>query len=230
MKSTWVPNTGFITTNAAAKRQFYRSISQLLNIIICLPFIPILLLLVVVIGIAIKLDSPGPVFFVQERVGRYGKRFSIYKFRTLAHNHDQKSDHAFMQAYISGKVADLDVPTRPRFKPDNNGKITKLGNLLRKTSLDELPQIINILRGEMSLIGPRPNVPWEVEKYQLWHTERLDVLPGITGLAQVKGRSNLRFDELVRYDIYYVRNQSLILDIKIVWWTALTIVTGLGAG
>jgi lipopolysaccharide/colanic/teichoic acid biosynthesis glycosyltransferase len=82
----------------------------------------------------------------------------------------------------------------------------------------------------MSLIGPRPNVPWEVETYQLWHTERLDVLPGITGLAQVKGRSNLRFDELVRYDIYYVRNQSLILDLKILWWTILTIVTGLGAG
>jgi lipopolysaccharide/colanic/teichoic acid biosynthesis glycosyltransferase len=230
MKSTLVRNTGFIASNEAAQRRFYRSVSQLLNLIICLPFIPILLILVVVIGVAIKLDSAGPVFFVQERVGRYGKRFFIYKFRTLAHNHDPRSDHAFMQAYISGKVTDLDVPTRPRFKPDNNGKITKLGNLLRKTSLDELPQIINILRGEMSLIGPRPNVPWEVETYQLWHTERLDVLPGITGLAQVKGRSNLRFDELVRYDIYYVRNQSLILDFKILWWTVLTIGTGLGAG
>jgi lipopolysaccharide/colanic/teichoic acid biosynthesis glycosyltransferase len=135
-----------------------------------------------------------------------------------------------MKAYISGKVDGGDVPTVPRFKPNNNGNITRLGNLLRKTSLDEIPQIINILRGEMSLIGPRPNVPWEVETYQLWHTERLDVLPGITGLAQVKGRSNLRFDELVRYDIYYVRNQSLILDLKILWWTILTIVTGLGAG
>jgi lipopolysaccharide/colanic/teichoic acid biosynthesis glycosyltransferase len=183
-----------------------------------------------VIGIAIKIDSPGPVFFVQERIGRFGKRFHIYKFRTLAHNHDPRSDQAFMQAYISGKVDNIDVPTRPHFKPNNNRHVTRLGNLLRKTSLDELPQIINILRGEMSLIGPRPNVPWEVEKYQLWHIERLDVLPGITGLAQVKGRSNLRFDALVRYDIYYVRHQSLIMDLKIVWWTVLTILTGLGAG
>jgi lipopolysaccharide/colanic/teichoic acid biosynthesis glycosyltransferase len=230
MKSTWVQNTGFLATDEVANRRFYRAVSQLLNIIICLPFIPILLILVVVIGIAIKLDSPGPVFFVQERVGRYGKRFLIYKFRTLAHNHNPQSDHAFMRAYISGKVDNLDVPTKPRFKPNNNGNITRLGNLLRKTSLDEIPQIINILRGEMSLIGPRPNVTWEVETYQLWHTERLDVLPGITGLAQVKGRSNLRFDELVRYDIYYVRNQSLLLDFKILWWTVLTIVSGLGAG
>jgi lipopolysaccharide/colanic/teichoic acid biosynthesis glycosyltransferase len=230
MKSTWIPNTGFIAMNAVPKDRTYRAISQFVNILICLPFVPILLVLVAVIGLAIKLDSPGPVFFVQERVGRYGKRFFIFKFRTLAHNHDPKSDHAFMQAYISGKVVTTDVPTKPHFKPNNNGNITRLGSLLRKTSLDELPQIINILRGEMSLIGPRPNVPWEVDTYQLWHTERLDVLPGITGLAQVKGRSNLRFDELVRYDIYYVRNQSLILDLKILWWTVLTIVTGLGAG
>ena len=230
MKSTWVQNTGFISTNAVANRRVYRSVSQFLNIMICLPFVPILLVLVAVIGVAIKLDSPGPVFFVQERIGRYGKRFSIYKFRTLSHGHDPRSDHAFMRAYISGKVDHNDVPTKPRFKPNNNVNITRLGNLLRKTSLDEIPQIINILRGEMSLIGPRPNVPWEVETYQLWHTERLDVLPGITGLAQVKGRSNLRFDELVRYDIYYVRNQSLVLDLRILWWTVLTIVTGLGAG
>jgi lipopolysaccharide/colanic/teichoic acid biosynthesis glycosyltransferase len=184
----------------------------------------------VIIAIAIKLDSSGPVFFVQERVGRYGRRFRMYKFRTYSHSHDPRTDQAFMKAYISGKVSSTDEPTRPRYKPNNQGQITRLGSLLRKTSLDEIPQIINILLGEMSLIGPRPNIPWEVETYQLWHTERLDVLPGITGLAQVKGRSNLGFDELVRYDIHYVRNQSLVMDLKILWWTVLTVVTGLGAG
>lgn len=230
MNSTWAQNTNLLSSSAEDRRRIYLSISQLLNIIICLPFIPVLLVVMAIIAIAIKLDSPGPVFFVQERVGRYGKRFRMYKFRTYSHSHDPKADQAFMKAYISGKVTNTGVTTMPLFKPNNQAQITRLGSLLRKTSLDETPQIINILRGEMSLIGPRPNIPWEVETYQLWHTERLDVLPGITGLAQVKGRSNLCFDDLVRYDIHYVRNQSLIMDFKILWWTILTVLTGHGAG
>jgi lipopolysaccharide/colanic/teichoic acid biosynthesis glycosyltransferase len=230
MNSIRLQNASLIPTNRAVNRQIYLSISQILNVILCIPFIPILLVVMVIIAIAIKLDSSGPVFFVQERVGRYGRRFRMYKFRTYSHSHDPRTDQAFMKAYISGKVSSTDEPTRPRYKPNNQGQITRLGSLLRKTSLDEIPQIINILLGEMSLIGPRPNIPWEVETYQLWHTERLDVLPGITGLAQVKGRSNLGFDELVRYDIHYVRNQSLVMDLKILWWTVLTVVTGLGAG
>lgn len=232
MNSTWTQTqeADVLATKAEDNRRRYLAISQFLNIIICIPFIPILLIVMVIIAVAIKLDSPGPVFFVQERVGRYGRRFRMYKFRTYSHNHDPKTDQAFMKAYISGKVGSTDEPTRPRFKPNNHAQITRLGSLLRKTSLDETPQIINILRGEMSLIGPRPNIPWEVETYQLWHTERLDVLPGITGLAQVKGRSNLNFDDLVRYDIHYVRNQSLVMDFRILWWTILTVLTGQGAG
>ena len=232
MNSTWTQTqeADLLEAKEETNRRRYLAISQFLNIIICIPFIPILLIVMVLIAIAIKLDSRGPVFFVQERVGRYGRRFRMYKFRTYSHNHDPKTDQAFMQAYISGKVATMDEPTRPQFKPNNQSQITRLGRLLRKTSLDETPQIINILLGEMSLIGPRPNLPWEVETYQLWHTERLDVLPGITGLAQVKGRSNLKFDDLVRYDIYYVRNQSLVMDSKILWWTVLTVLTGHGAG
>ncbi|HSL46399.1 MAG TPA: sugar transferase [Anaerolineales bacterium] len=232
MNSVWLQNAGIIAASRAVKknRRVYLSISQLLNILLCIPFIPPLLIVMVIIAIAIKLDSPGPVFFVQERVGRYGRRFKMYKFRTYSHNHDPQADKAFMKAYISGKASTYDEPTRPRYKPNNEAQITRMGRLLRKTSLDETPQILNILRGQMSLIGPRPNIPWEVETYQLWHTERLDVLPGITGLAQVKGRSNLCFDELVRYDIHYVRNQSLILDLRILWWTVLTVFTGQGAG
>jgi len=230
MNSARLKNAVLVPTSKADNRQIYLSISQILNVILCIPFIPILLVVMAVIAIAIKLDSPGPVFFVQERIGRYGRRFHMYKFRTYSHSYDPQADKAFMKAYISGKVSNPDAPTRPIYKPNNHAQITRLGKLLRKTSLDETPQIINILRGEMSLIGPRPNIPWEVETYQLWHTERLDVLPGITGLAQVKGRSNLCFDELVRYDIHYVRNQSLVMDLTILWWTVLTVFTGQGAG
>jgi lipopolysaccharide/colanic/teichoic acid biosynthesis glycosyltransferase len=231
MNSTWQQEADLFAVEEEDRRRRYLAISQFLNIIICIPFIPILLVVMVIIAIAIKLDSPGPVFFVQERVGRYGRRFRMYKFRSYTHNHDPKADQAFMKAYIAGKVSSANQQTTlPLFKPNNQAQITRMGNLLRKTSLDETPQILNILRGEMSLIGPRPNIPWEVETYQLWHTERLDVLPGITGLAQVKGRSNLCFDDLVRYDIYYVRNQSLLMDLKILWWTVLTVLTGHGAG
>ena len=233
MNSTWTQTqeADLLAIKEEDKRRRYLALSQFLNIVICIPFIPILLVVMVIIAIAIKLDSPGPVFFVQERVGRYGRRFRMYKFRTYSHTYDPKADQAFMKAYISGKVNGSDPQaTRPLFKPNNHAQITRLGSLLRKTSLDETPQIINILRGEMSLIGPRPNIPWEVETYDLWHTERLDVLPGITGLAQVKGRSNLCFDDLVRYDIHYVRNQSLVMDFKILWWTILTVLTGQGAG
>jgi lipopolysaccharide/colanic/teichoic acid biosynthesis glycosyltransferase len=230
MKSAWLQDAGLFSRSAMVDHRGQLAVRQILNFILCLVFVPILLVLMAVITIAIKLDSPGPAFFVQERIGRHGRRFRIYKFRTLSHNHDTQADRAFMQAYISGKVAGSGAPARPRYKPDNRGRITRLGHFLRKTSLDEIPQIINILRGEMSLIGPRPNIPWEVDVYQWWHVERLKVLPGITGLAQVKGRSNLSFDKLVRYDIYYVRNQSLILDLKILWWTVLAVLLGRGAG
>jgi lipopolysaccharide/colanic/teichoic acid biosynthesis glycosyltransferase len=104
-----------------------------------------------------------------------------------------------------------------------------VGRILRKTSLDELPQLINILKGDMSIVGPRPNVPWEVEEYRAWHYERLEVLPGLTGLAQVRGRSSISFDRIVQYDIEYVRNQSPLMDLKILWWTFLAACTGAGA-
>lgn len=204
---------------------------RLLDVIICLLILPFVLILMALISIAIVLDTPGPALFVQERVGKGGARFRMYKFRSMRNDHDSAIDYAFMQAYIEGKVvyAEHDDDDRAFFKPPNQDKITRVGKFLRKTSLDELPQIINILRGEMSLVGPRPNVPWEVEKYRDWHYERLKVLPGITGLAQVKGRSNILFDEIAHYDIEYVRNVSLALDIRILWQTVWAVLTGHGA-
>jgi lipopolysaccharide/colanic/teichoic acid biosynthesis glycosyltransferase len=201
-----------------------------MDLAVCLVILPVVVVIVLLIGLAIKLDSPGPVFFVQERIGRGGKRFRIYKFRSMSHNHDDRADRAFMQAFISGKVVQTEMPTRPRYKPDNYGSITRLGYILRKTSLDEIPQIINVFQGNMSLVGPRPHVPWEVDAYKWWQEERLWALPGITGLAQIKGRSDLSFDLMARYDIEYVRNQSLALDLNILRWTVMSVLFGRGAG
>jgi len=184
-----------------------------------------------VIAIAILLESPGPVFFLQRRVGRGGGRFRMYKFRTMSQDYDDRLDHAFMKAFVAGQIGrEESTHSRPLYKPHDAAQITRVGRVLRKTSLDELPQIVNVLRGEMSLVGPRPNLPWEVEAYQDWHKERLEVLPGITGLAQVRGRSNLSFDSIVEYDLEYIRKQSLKLDVQILWWTVWWVLSGQGAG
>jgi lipopolysaccharide/colanic/teichoic acid biosynthesis glycosyltransferase len=136
-----------------------------------------------------------------------------------------------MKAYINGDLDRKAGGTKPDLhKPFRETQVTRVGRILRKTSLDELPQVFNVLRGEMGLVGPRPNVPWEVEAYLVWHIERLECLPGITGLAQVRGRSGLTWDQMARYDIAYLRNKSLWLDLKILWWTVASTVNGRGAG
>lgn len=173
------------------------------------------------------LESPGSPIFVQERIGYRGKRFRIYKFRTLVRNRSDQTERAYMKEFIAGRT---DPASKVVHKPIPHHHITRLGRFLRKSSLDELPQVFNVLKGEMSLIGPRPNVPWEVESYNIWHYERLHVFPGITGMAQVMGRSSLSFDQIVRFDIQYVRFQSLGLDMWIAWQTFKTVLTGRGAG
>jgi lipopolysaccharide/colanic/teichoic acid biosynthesis glycosyltransferase len=183
----------------------------------------------VIISLGIVIDSPGFPIFIQDRVGKGGRMFRLYKFRTLRHDHDDRWDRTFMQAFVAGDIHGI-TSLQTTYKPIAKGSVTRVGKLLRKTSLDELPQLFNVLKGEMSLIGPRPNVPWETEKYQAWHYERLDVLPGITGLAQVQGRSNITFDEIAKHDIFYVRNQSLSLDLWVLWRTLVIVLTGKGAG
>jgi len=230
MNDTTFSYAGLLAERAAWNRRLYLIFKRVLDLAICLIILPFVAILILVIALVIKLDSPGPVFFVQERIGKGGKRFRIYKFRTMVHNHDDRADRAFMQAFISGKVTSTEMPTRPRYKPDNLGSITRLGYILRKTSLDEVPQIFNVLRGNMSIVGPRPHVPWEVDAYKWWHEERLWAQPGITGLAQIKGRSDLSFDLMARYDIEYVRNQSLMLDLNILRWTVMSVIFSRGAG
>ncbi len=157
------------------------------------------------IAIAIKLDSPGPVLFSQIRIGKNGEPFLCYKFRSMVNGADD----------LRHKMGHRNEASGPLFKVRDDPRRTRVGRLIRRWSLDELPQVINVLRGEMSLVGPRPNLPDEVEQYQEWHKKRLSVSPGITGLWQVSGRADLTFDEMVLLDIYYVENWSLTMDLGI---------------
>jgi lipopolysaccharide/colanic/teichoic acid biosynthesis glycosyltransferase len=175
------------------------------------------------------LDSPGRPILFQERVGLGGRRFRVYKFRTMVCNRSNDGERAYMEKYISGQLG-TGSNERTLHKPIQKNEITRVGRFLRKSSLDELPQLLNVLKGEMSLVGPRPNVVWEVEFYKRWHYERLNALPGITGLAQVMGRSSISFDQIVSFDIQYVRNQNFLMDIQIIWQTFQTVFSGKGAG
>ncbi len=172
------------------------------------------------IALLIKLDSRGPAFYKQERVGMDGRVFLFYKFRTMQAVSDDTKHREYQRRYITGQSdSNQGDDDRPAFKLRVDERVTRLGRLLRKTSLDELPQLFNVLRGDMSIVGPRPPIPYEVESYELWHRKRLDMKPGITGLWQVSGRNRLPFDEMVRMDLYYIENWSLLLDIKIVLQT-----------
>jgi lipopolysaccharide/colanic/teichoic acid biosynthesis glycosyltransferase len=166
--------------------------------------------------------------FVQERIGKGGRIFRMYKFRTMTWNLDDSAHRAFMRAFVNGEIGEV-ASEKVAFKPFSESQVTRLGRILRKTSLDELPQLINVLKGEMSLIGPRPNVPWEVDAYKEWHQARLNALPGITGLAQVNGRSCISFDRIVEYDLEYIENQSLRMDLQILWLTVRSVIRADGA-
>jgi lipopolysaccharide/colanic/teichoic acid biosynthesis glycosyltransferase len=210
------------------RRRGYRITKRLFDLTVSLLLLPFASIAMLICAAAVALDSPGPVLFVQTRVGKGRRRFKLYKFRTLYHNCDAGSHRAFMKAFVNGKVNGL-PSDKEVYKPFSAKQLTRVGRILRKTSLDELPQLINVIKGNMSLVGPRPNVLWEVEEYRGWHKERLEVLPGITGLAQVRGRSGITFDQIARYDIEYIENQSLMMDLKILWWTAVSVLEGKGA-
>src|SRR2546423_2540147 len=172
------------------------------------------------IALLIKLDSRGPVCYKQERVGMDGRGFLFYKFRSMQVGSDDTPHREYQRAYINGRPdSNFGDEDRPAYKLRADDRVTRLGRILRKTSLDELPQLFNVVRGDMSIVGPRPPIPYEVENYQLWHRKRLDMKPGITGLWQVSGRNRLPFDEMVRMDLYYIENWSLLLDIKIILQT-----------
>jgi lipopolysaccharide/colanic/teichoic acid biosynthesis glycosyltransferase len=216
------------------KRPYEVVVKRVLDMICALVALLLLCPVMIFVAVLIKLDSQGPAFFTQKRIGKRGRSFQIYKFRTMTHNLDDSAHKKFMQAFVKGNLSSPDASRSGHgtvmYKPFNESQVTRVGRILRKTSLDELPQLLNILKGDMSLVGPRPNVPYEVEAYKEWHMERLSVLPGITGLAQVKGRSALDFDTIARYDIEYARRMSIVLDVRILLATAFAVVKGNGAG
>jgi lipopolysaccharide/colanic/teichoic acid biosynthesis glycosyltransferase len=183
------------------------------DVAISLAVMPLVLPVLLVTALAVRVDSPGPILFRQQRTGRHGSRFAMYKFRTMVRDAEA----------MKASLAHLNVLPPPDFKIPNDPRITRVGKFLRKTSLDEVPQIFNVLRGEMSLVGPRPT-SFAASTYSRWHTVRLEVRPGITGQWQVKGRNESTFDERLRMDIAYIRNRSLATDIRIFLMTFLSVV------
>jgi lipopolysaccharide/colanic/teichoic acid biosynthesis glycosyltransferase len=196
----------------------YLIAKRLFDLAVCILLLPVVLPLLLLCALAIRLDSPGPILIAQERTGRDGGRFPMYKFRTMVRNAEE----------LKAQLAHLNVLPPPDFKIPNDPRITRVGKFLRETSLDELPQLLNVLRGDMSLVGPRPT-SFAPSTYLLWHTYRLEVTPGITGLWQVKGRNATTFDERLRLDIEYIEHRSFGLDLKILLQTVATVLRRTGA-
>lgn len=187
---------------------------RLLDVTLSLLAMPLLLPMLALIALAVRVDSPGPILFTQQRTGRDGERFGMYKFRTMVRDAEA----------LKASLQHLNILPAPDFKIPNDPRITRVGRFLRKTSLDELPQVFNVLRGEMSIVGPRPT-SFAPSTYSLWHTARLEVRPGITGRWQITGRSDLStFDERLRMDIAYIRNMSIREDLRIIAMTVLSVV------
>jgi lipopolysaccharide/colanic/teichoic acid biosynthesis glycosyltransferase len=174
---------------------------------------------ILVVAIAIKLESPGPVFYSQMRVGKWGETFTLYKLRSMYINADQRKQ----------ELIDLNEADGPVFKMKQDPRITRVGRIIRKLSIDELPQLYNVLRGDMSMVGPRPAVPQEVAQYRFEERNRLEVTPGITGLQQISGRSDLDFTRWVELDFQYIAEQGLRTDIMIMLKTIPAVISGKGA-
>ena len=197
-------------------------IGSLFALIICAP-------LLLTIALAIKVSSKGPIFFKQKRVGHYGTVFTFLKFRSMHINNDPSVHREYVANLIAGRAVRLpsNGDGEGVYKLTNDKRVTRVGKLLRRSSLDELPQFLNVLKGDMSLVGPRPAIPYEVASYQTWHRRRiLEVKPGITGLWQVNGRNRIKFDEMVRLDLQYAKGWSPWLDIKILLRTPRAVFRG----
>jgi lipopolysaccharide/colanic/teichoic acid biosynthesis glycosyltransferase len=209
-----------------------RATKRLIDVLGSLILLVLLAPIFLVIAAAIKLTSRGPVLFQQQRIGEHGTPFTFLKFRSMYVNNDASQHRQYVRQLIAGQAAKQPANGTGEgvFKLTNDPRITAVGNFLRRTSLDELPQFFNVLRGDMSLVGPRPPVPYEVEAYALWHRRRLlEAKPGITGLWQVQGRSRVGFDDMVRLDLRYARNCSPWLDLKILVQTPKAVIAGNGA-
>jgi lipopolysaccharide/colanic/teichoic acid biosynthesis glycosyltransferase len=205
--------------NSLFKGKAYFMMKRAMDLLILFFALPVLLPLMGLVALLIKLESQGaPVVFTQCRTGKGGRRFKIYKFRTMVPNAEE----------MKLQLLHLNELQWPDFKISQDPRVTRIGHILRKTSLDELPQVFNILKGEMTIVGPRPT-SFGADTYQLWHTERLDITPGLTGLWQVIGRGEMEFDERVRLDVAYAKHRCLTLDFIIMFLTFATVLKGKGA-
>ena len=226
--SRFYPDLAKTTPQKRASQAVKRVIDVLGSAFLLLLLSPVL----AIIALAIKLTSKGPVIFRQERLGQFGSRFRCLKFRTMYVNNDPKIHQEYVQRFINGRAdsAHKESGKPAVYKIKNDSRVTAVGRLLRKTSLDELPQFWNVLMGDMSLVGPRPSLPYEFEIYDIWHRRRvLEVKPGVTGLWQVSGRSRTCFDDMVRLDLRYSQSWSIWLDLKILLQTPGAVLSGDGA-
>lgn len=207
--------------SAAPAPRHYLWFKRLLDIAVALVVMALVALPLGICILLIRLDSPGSAIFRQRRVGKGGKEFTCFKLRTMAVAESPDTHRTYLEYIIgnSSSVVATHMPAR---------SITRLGRLLRKLSIDEIPQLVNVLRGEMSLVGPRPPIPYEVACYQPWHLQRLEVTPGMTGYWQVKGRARVTFDEMCAMDITYINRRSVFLDLKILAQTPLAALRGSG--
>ena len=222
-----------IEERVSAKKRISQRVKRGIDVLGSAFLLLLLLPLLALISIIIKLTSKGPVLFAQKRLGQFGTHFNCLKFRTMYLNCDAKIHKEFIEQFIAG-IEDAGHggkgATAPVYKIANDPRVTPIGRFLRKTSLDELPQFWNVLRSEMSLVGPRPPLPYEFNIYDIWHRRRVvELKPGITGLWQVSGRSRTRFDDMVRLDLRYAQTWSLWLDLKILLATPWAVFSGDGA-
>ena len=238
-QQTWQwPSRMALVAEQTEDNLFFAS-KRCLDVILAGLLLILLLPLILLIAVLIRLDSPGPVLFTQERVGAKRqwlgrqaiwiiRNFTMYKFRSMVQNADSSVHEAYIKDFVEGR-AQATPENGGKFKLTNDLRVTPLGRLLRKFSLDELPQLINVLKGDMSLVGPRPMPPYEVACYGNGHHKRLAALPGITGFWQVKGRGRVTFEEMIRMDIQYVENASLWLDLKVLFLTIPAVLSRRGA-
>jgi lipopolysaccharide/colanic/teichoic acid biosynthesis glycosyltransferase len=195
----------------------YQPVKRIIDLLLILLVLPAALVIALLCAVAVAVQSPGPIFYAQTRTGRDGKRFRMYKFRTMVRNAEE----------LKQQLRHLSVLPFPDFKIIDDPRVTPVGRFLRATSLDELPQLWNVLKGDMSFVGPRPT-SFAPSTYDLWHTSRLEVRPGLTGLWQVRGRGTTTFDERLRLDVEYIRSMSILTDLKILLLTVGSIVKRAG--
>lgn len=231
MKTMTMDGTEFLLSDFRnpAVANSYLLFKRLMDVLIALGLIVLFGSLMLLIMAGIRISSPGPIFYWQTRIGKKGKPFSMLKFRSMQVKNDPDLHRAYVQKLIHENIQP-GASSKSNLKMLGDPRITGLGKYLRKFSLDELPQFFNVLRGEMSMVGPRPSLPYEYEVYKEWHKQRLMVLPGITGLWQAMARNTVSFDDMVRIDIEYIQSMNLWLDLKIMFLTPIVMIRGKGAG